>query len=580
MTRSVFSSTVVSVLLGGLLWAGLSCPAQGQTLADVIRYSQRLPAGSGSVTGQAGAGLSAGLAAPDALFGNPAGLGWLSSSVLSGDLAVNRTRSDTRFTTPSATTAADRTVSDYRLGSMAGAYSFPTTRGSLVIGASFHQSNTYERGFDVGAPNRRSSITGTFLPENFQLDNAGGKEITFSDIVGSLDGLFPRLAFKAGAIDFSKTFFENGNYPFVQGAAINDTSATDGAMTLEQRDHVTESGQANEISLGGAVAIAPNVMLGGGLNITFGSYTFERSYRESDVSTTSQSQICPSGLCPPENAKNPQPPYDPYFVIDSTKTPALVLEGFREIQMEERIEADLSGVNFRFGLSAKPLEFLKVGGHIKSPTWLSVTEVFGTEMRTQFDCNFALNTPCPQGGVEGFSSGNLDSNEFSYNIRTPWRAGIGVQFSTSGFTLAGDATFVDWTQAKVEAEKDRQVSRSTQRVIERLNRDIQELDATVNTRVGLEYATDAFALRTGVAHQPSPTEQSFKSIDGKTVNGDQLFFSVGASVSIGRKSTLHLSWMQERFDDRFASYNSPDGSPTVREALRRNRVLIGFTYRP
>lgn len=575
MTRPLLSVTLVSLALGGLLWIGLPCSAQGQTLDDVIRYSAQSPASGGPVAGRAGAGLSAGLDAPDALFRNPAGLGWLSSSMLSGDLAVNRTGSDTRFSTPDANASADRTVSEYRLGSLAGAYSFPTTQGSLVIGASFHQSNTYGREFDVLGDNRTNSITGTFLPpEGFRLDNTGEEEITFNDILSSLDGFLPGLAFEAGAIDFSQSVYDNGGYPFFQGSNPQ-APATDDQMILEQQENLSESGQMSELSFGAATAIAPNVMLGGGLNVTFGSYTFERFYRETEV----------SGLLPPENPQDPQRPYDPYFVADSTSSPTLVLEGFNELQLEDRVEADLSGVNFRIGLSAEPTDALRLGAHVSSPTWLNVDEVFGTEIRTQFDCDFSLNTSCPEGGVEGFSSGNLTGNEFSYDIRTPWRLGGGFQYSLGGVTLAGGATVIDWTQAEVSTEdggsSDPNCGAQGLGPIEELNCDLQGLNATVNTRAGLEYETNAFALRTGVAYQPSPIDQSFLDMDGNTTDGDRLSLSAGASVSLGPNSTLHLSWLQERFDDQFVSYSSDRGaSPTVRETLQRNRVLVGFTYSP
>jgi long-subunit fatty acid transport protein len=544
MTSSRFLSTVVSLALGGFLWVGLPCSAQGQTLDDVMRYSTQLPAGGGPVAGQAGAGLSAGLAAPDALFGNPAGLGWLSASMWSGDFAVNRTESDTRFSTPDANTSADRTVSEYRLGSIAGAYSFPTTQGSFVIGASFHQSNTYGRGFDVLGDNRTNSITSTFLPatNGFEVD---GEDLFF-------DSRRSQIAFEAGAIDFSDAAFENGNFPFFQ-AANPQSEAAAGQMTLEQQENLRESGQMNELSFGLATAIAPNVMLGGGLNIAFGSYTFERFYRETDV----------SGLLPAENPSDPEEPYDPYFLAGTS------IEGFDEMQLEERIDTDLTGVNFRIGISAEPTDALRVGAHVNSPTWLNVDEVFGTEMRTFFDCDFSSGS-CVR-PEEPFSSGNLTGNEFSYDLRTPWRVGGGAQYSLGEVTLAGGVTFIDWTQAEVSADD---ASFSA------LNRDLEGLDATLNTRAGVEYETETVAFRTGVAYQPSPLDRSFEDINGNTVDSDQLFLSAGASISLGSQSTLHLNWLQERFDDRFTSYNSPSGAPTVREDLQRNRVLIGLTYRP
>jgi len=579
MIRTSFFLTIAPLILGGLLWVGLPYSAQGQVPTDVLRYSSRLPAGGGPVMGRAGAGLSSGIAAPEALFGNPAGLGWLSSSVLSGDFAVNRTRSDARFTTPDASTSADRAVNDYRLGSVAGAYSFPTTQGALAIGVSFHQSNTYERGFDVVAPNRTNSITRTFLPARgaYEFD---GESLLF-------DNPRSRIAYEAGVIDFSRSDFENGAYPFFQSASPQ-APATSGQMTLEQQENILESGQMNELSFGAAVAVSPSVMLGGSFNYTFGSYTFERFYRETDVSAVNKDQVCASGLCPPADPADPQPPYDPYFV--SNLDGEILREGFREMQLEERIDTDLSGRSFRLGLSAEPTDALRVGVHVKSPTWLNVDEVFGTEMRTFFDCDFSSGS-CVRPD-EGFSSGDLTRNDdFSYDLRTPWRFSGGLQYSLEGLTVAGGATLVDWTQAEVNPEdgsaSDPNCGAQGLGAFEELNCQIQRLEATVNTRAGLEYEGETFSVRTGVAYQPSVAYQSvppgepFRDIEnGETVSNGQLFLSAGVSFALGENATLHVNWLQERFDDQFVSYSGPGGSPTVEETVRRNRVLVGLTYRP
>lgn len=537
LSRS-FSTLLVLLLVLSVV------PAHGQVLEDVIRYSERLPATGSPSTGMVGAGLFSGREDPTALFGNPAGLGWLSSSALGGDFAVQRARSSADLATPDATTSADRTVSDYRLGSLAGAYSFPTKQGSFVMGVSFHQTNTYERGFDVTGANRTNSISGTFLPSGFEVD---GEDLIF-------DSERSRIAYEAGAIDFSRAAFDNGEYPFFPAASPR-SAAVAGQMTLDQQENLFESGQMNELSVGGAVEVAKNVMLGGGVNIAFGSYTFERFYRETDA----------SDLLPPDNPTNPQPPYDPYFLEGTT------LEGFRELRLEERIDTDINGINLRFGLSAQLSSALRGGLLVETPTWYNLTEVFGTTVATDFDCDFSLSgAPCPQGGVTGFESGSLTANEFEYRIRTPWRLGTGLQYTLAGLTVAGDVEFVDWTQANVSADDASFTA---------LNRDIQALDATFNTRFGAEYSFDVAVVRAGAAYRPEPNPSFLFSEDANnnSTEGDRLFLSAGASYKPSPNFTLHLNWMQERFDDRFRSY--ADG-PIVRETLARSRFLLGFTYRP
>jgi len=544
--RSVRVFLLVS-LLGGVLPL-LAQPAAAQTLDDVVRYSERFPAPGGPGAGRAGAGLLSGLGAPTALFGNPAGLGWLSGSAIGGDFSVLRARSNAQLTTPDASRTVDRTVSDYSLGSLAGAYSFPTARGALVLGVSLHQSNAYDRGFDVGAANRTNSITDSFLPSAFSVDEEGPL----------FESARSELAYESGAIDFSRTVYEEGGYPFFPAASPR-APAVDGQMELEQRENLLESGQMNEFSTGAAIEVAPGVMLGGGLNIAFGSYTFERFYRERDA----------SDLLPPEDPSNPETPYDPYFLEGTS------LEGFYEYRLEERIETDISGVNLRFGLSAQVTDALRGGFLVETPTWYNLTEVFGTEMQTDFDCDFSRSgAACPVGGVDGFASGSLTGSEFEYRLRTPWRLGGGLQYTQNRLTLAGDLEFVDWTQARVSADDASFTD---------LNRSIRGLDATLNYQVGAEYAFGPTAVRAGVAVRPDPRDESFRDVDGQSTDADRVFLSAGLRYTPDEQVSIYANWMQERFDDTFPSYavdSSLGESPVVREDVARNRILVGITYRP
>lgn len=541
------SRSLLGMLLLGLLSLLLVPSASAQTLDDMVRYSERLPAPGGPALGRGGGGLFAGTASPGALFGNPAGLGWMSSSMITGDLAINRAREENQFRLPGSPTSSDRTVNDYRLGRLAGAYTFPTQQGSFVIAGSFHQSNTYDRGFNVQGTNQANSITGTFLP------TSNGFEVDGEDLI--FDRSRARIAYESGAIDFSDAVFQEGGYPFFQ-AANPASSATDGQLVLEQQDDVLETGQMNEVSVGAAVAVAPRVMVGGGLNIVFGEYTFERFFRETDA----------SGLQPPANPDNPQTPYDPYFLAGTN------LEGFDEFQLEERIRTDLSGVNLRFGLSARLLDGLRGGFHVETPTWLTLTETFGTQMRTFFDCDFSSGG-CVRPDAP-LSSGSLTDNEFEYRINTPPRLGVGLQYAQGGLMLAGGIEVVDWTQAEFDTDNGNSDS-----FIRELNRELESLDETVNTRVGAQYTFDALTLRAGLMYQPDPLDESFQDLDSNSTDGDQLFLSAGLGYALSDRATLNVNWAQERFDDQFRSYSSLSGpSPTVRESVTRNRVLIGLTY--
>ena len=225
-------------------------------------------------------------------------------------------------------------------------------------------------------------------------------------------------------------------------------------------------------------------------------------------------------------------------------------------------------MNLRAGVSAELTSGLRGGLVIESPTWYTITEVFGTQMRTDFDCDFGRSgSPCPVGGITGFESGSLTGNEFEYRLQTPWRIGAGLQYAQSGLTVAGDVEFVDWSQAELTSDD---ASFSA------LNREIQTLDATFNTRVGAEYAFERVAVRAGAAFRPDPRGDSFEDIDGQSTDGDRLFLSAGASYSPDTRFSLHVGWMQERFDDEYVPYRNVENPPVAEESLSRNRFVVGM----
>ncbi|PSQ80225.1 MAG: hypothetical protein BRD40_04690 [Bacteroidetes bacterium QS_1_65_9] len=211
----------------GLLAA--AAPAQAQTIDDALRYTQRAPAAgdarSMALSGAGRAGL--GDAAP-ALYLNPAGLGWMSSSSASGAFALIGAQDEARFRAgtfdPTGPQSSD--VSDYG-GHLTLAYEVPTTRGALVFAGGYRQVNTFGRNFTYAA-------------------------------------------YQGGAIAFY-----GGDYPYRQ--------AVTPGTTIEQIGEVTEEGRLSELNLGAGVAAAENVMLGLSFNTASGTYRNDQFFEEADL---------------------------------------------------------------------------------------------------------------------------------------------------------------------------------------------------------------------------------------------------------------------------------------------------------
>jgi opacity protein-like surface antigen len=508
-----------------LIAAGGVAPASAQTLDDVFRYSERAPGTGSHDMGWLDADGTAGSGTYSSLFSNPAGLGWATSSTVSGGLVGDFTTNEARLLLPDTQAPFDRTQSGYRIGNAAVTYRVPTEQGNLVLGAAIGRTRSFDRTLVAAGVNGQSSITDTFLP-------ASPSPLPNDDGSFTFDRRLTTLAFDAGAIEFDPSRADSPTNDFIQAVRPG------ASRNVEQREDLIESGGLYDTSFGGAIEIAPNVMLGGAFTVAFGTYSFDRIYEEVDVNNTHTGSE-----------------------YDVVLGDGAVLSGFDALTYEQGIEADLTGFGARFGASAKPIDQLRLGVSFATPTYYTVTETFGTRIETFFD----------EGG--SLAAGSIDANEFEYEVRTPWRVSAGAELNLGPFNLAGDVEVIDWSTLNFSAEGS---GLSVERDIER---QIRDLNVTVNSRVGASFSVDALTVRAGTAFQPNPRDNGTRS--------DRTFFSGGLSYTFDSQLTFDFGWMQERFTDEFVAYSAtevPDSrgtAPGLRadEDLQRNTFSLGLRYR-
>lgn len=499
---------LVLMLAVGALWT----PARAQTGEDAFRFAGRFPAFGAKTLAQGGA-VTGGRADVAALFTNPAGLGYYRRSALSGSLSALAVNDDGIYRVSALQSAIDQQETDTRLGHLAYVYRFPTARGSLVLGAAFSQVNTFERDLRFEGENPLNSITDFFMPFS--------DEFTLSE---DADGVFPDftrdlsfIAFETFAIDLDNDLVDAGDpVPFLPAVTRG---------TVVQSGRVTETGSMKEVSFGGAVEAARDLMMGVSVSIPFGTYRFFRQFDEADA-------------------------FDDNDGTGGTTD-------FSFLSLSERLKSELIGVNLRAGVSAVVAPQVRVGLSVESPTYYSIDETFDTVLETVFD-----------NGDHFVYGDNADedagSGAFDYNLTTPWRLAAGVVFSNAGLNVSADVEFIDWSQMELDADVGTFVQE---------NQDIRDrYEAVLNTRVGVEYALGNVALRGGFAYQPDPRTQGSGDRAGK-------FFSAGLGYQFDRQFSFDVAWMQQRFDDRYLPYTEVTDAPVVSEAVNRNRVVLGITYR-
>jgi long-subunit fatty acid transport protein len=511
------------VLAGALTLAAWVRPAAGQTAEDALLFTQRGPAVSARSLGMAGAGIS-GLADVSAFYTNPAGLGWLRQSQVTGALSFLSARDESAVDRDGFDSSFEDDLTKQRLGNLAALYKMPTRQGSLVFGVSFHQTQSYDRTLGFSGLNDQGSITDVLLPfsDEFEVVDNGGGVFTprfFADL--------PEIAYLGGAIEFLAENVGTSNELFYQ--AVNPGS------TIEQTGDVLQEGRLNELSFGGAAEAAKGVMVGVGVNFSFGTYEFDSLFEEFDV-----------------NGENTE---DLYIVLDGDRE----FRGFDRVEYNERFQSELLGANLRVGVSADAGSGLRVGLTLETPTFYRVDEDFDTIISTDFDNGGTLSY--------GGQPGDVGRGTFEYDITTPWRFGAGLGYTLSGLTLSGDLEFVDWSQLELDAAVDEDF-------FEDLNRTIRDnFQPVLNTRIGLEYALDDVRVRGGFAYYPDPIDAGIRQDESESVNRAKTYISAGFGYRFSDKLEVDFGWMQELQDDRYL----PDFVDySVEESVRRNHFLVGL----
>ncbi len=515
-----------------VLLFGIAGMAQAQTAEDGLRLSQRAPASGARMIGVGTKGYG-GFGDFTALNGNPAGLGLVQLSSLTGTVHSLRTSdASSSHTRGFSSSGISQNVSRTNLGSLAWLYRAPTSQGSLVFGLAFNQVASFDRELRFSGSSDESTITTSFLPfeGEYTLTDDGGLELddfVFSAFNGGLFEFFPALLAE-----------DSTGYPFLE-AVIPGT-------TIDQHGRVKEHGRMNEASFGGSVEVGEGMFVGASVSLAFGRYELRSTFEEDDVLDLNTTLD--------------------YNVLQDDGS---LLEGFNYLRYQQRVASDLLGVNLRLGVSKKVAPNVRVGIAVETPTRISIDESYGTTFETHFD----------DGGIltYGDQTGDVGNGAFSYRLRTPWRVNAGISLELEGFTLLADAQLVDWSQMRFNADNEG--------IFDDLNDQISDdYSAVVNFGAGAEVNVGKVLLRVGAALQPDPITLDLRDSSGDILKRDRLHISAGFGYHFSPNMLLNVGWTMGTFDAAYLPYPvdaygpRQDASLHIDESVTRHQVVVGVTY--
>lgn len=287
----------------------------------------------------------------------------------------------------------NRTLDDGRanISNVGFIYSFPTTQGSLVIGAGYNQHTSANRAMAFNARNNNSTITDQFkTPGN-----------TYSDI-----------AFDTYAIDYGDEFEDWDESIFRTGF-----DQYGDFLGIRQQGETIEYGHGGEYSAFIATEFQPNLMLGASVGILAGSYTYDRIFQEIDEFNDYNFQAIDSD-------GDDEPDTD----IDT-------------ILLSDELSSRYSGFRARIGGLYKITPHVNIGASYTFPTRISVDETLDASIRTTFD------------NGEGFDD-SLE-NQFSYSVQQPSRTNLGISLDNlNGFSLSLASDYTDHSNIEIDFEDD------------------------------------------------------------------------------------------------------------------------------
>lgn len=413
---------------------GSASHAFAQYNVDALRFSQSQPTGTARTLGLGGATTAVG-GDYGSVAVNPAGLGMFQRSEFSFSPGLSSINTDGRAF---GTTTAD-------------------SRSNLNV-ASLGLVFTNRRPDDNPNPWRAGSFAiGLTRVADYN------QSLRYKGRPGLNQDIFQRLSEDQGAEldDLAyDTYLTDDTGPGTRrfiSDPFNDTGE------LDQAETVRTTGAQTQFDLAYGASYQDKLYIGGGVGIVGSRYTSESILTASDAQPVNN---------------NPG-------------------TSFASLTLRNTLETKGTGINARVGIIYKPVDAVRIGASVQTPTYYQFTESYTSALNATFDKPIKVD-----GQTYTSASSSLDV-PFSYALASPFRAtgGLAVVVGKYGF-LSGDVEFVDYSNARLSNYND-------QRNFGPENDAIKDLyGSTVNLRAGAEARLDAFRVRAGYAHYGNPYQNS------------------------------------------------------------------------
>lgn len=238
-----------------------------------------------------------------------------------------------------------------------------------------------------------------------------------------------------------------------------------------------------------------------------------------------------------------------YEEVDQQK----IIDTLSQFSFDQYLKTKGSGVNFKFGLIYKPIDWVRIGVAVHSPTWYTMRDEYNSVMKARFDGGYSDSKESPAGS-------------FDYNLTTPFKAIGSLAFIIDKYgLLSADYEITDYSQARLDASG---VSFTDE------NNNIRNKYTTASTvRIGTEWRIGNLSLRGGTAFTTSPMNAQYTS---NGADYKKTSYSGGFGI---RDNDLFIDfgYIYSQSNEYYKPYTlSNESVPGVHSTTRTNNFTVTF----
>lgn len=438
----------------------------GQTSTDYLRYSKNYFGGSARSLGMGGAFGAVGADISN-MSTNPAGLGLYKKSdiLFSPSLFFASTESDYQGV------SMHDSKSNFNLGSYGAVFTTKTNSTNwnyFQFGIGVNRINNFNNRVFIQGSNNTTSLISDYQDQ------------AYNTMPDDLDPFSTNLAW------FTYLLADTVR---VAGNNLAYTSYLNEGGTLQQKD-IRTWGSTNEMSLSFSGSFQDKFYIGASIGFPFVRYFENSTYTETDDADT--------------------------------------IPTFQSFELFQELSTRGTGVNFKFGVLARPVGWARFGFAFHTPTYLNLTDEYYTSITAYSDSDPTATYSSPNG-------------IFDYKVVTPMKFMGNLAFTLKKMMIiSAEIEYLDYSEGEI---------RSNTANFGSVNNDIRNgYTSALNIRSGLEFNFEPMLFRLGAGWYGSPYAKDLN--DGSALN---------ASAGIGFRQEgyyLDLAYVYSRMLEDYYLYNS------------------------